>query len=196
MQYNNATFFTSIANINSLPIDNGNEVAFAGRSNAGKSSALNTITNINNLAKISKTPGRTQLLNFFTLGDNNFLVDLPGYGYAKVAEAIKKQWQEALTQYVANRQSLKGIILVMDIRHPLKTTDLQMLKWANYYGRKIHILLSKADKITKNTANSTLKEVIKNLQPYGKQVTIQKFSAVTKEGLTEVHSKLDSWFND
>lgn len=195
MKYSNATFLKSIADIGTLPADIGKEVAFAGRSNAGKSSALNAITGINTLAKISKTPGRTQLINFFSLGENNFLVDLPGYGYAKVAESIKKRWQHTLSQYIATRQSLKGIILVMDIRHPLKETDLQMLEWCIYYGHQIHILLTKADKLTRNMANTTLFSTQKKLQKHSDYISTQKFSAETKEGLEEVHAKLDLWFN-
>jgi GTP-binding protein len=195
MKYSNATFLKSIADIETLPADIGREVAFAGRSNAGKSSALNAITGINTLAKISKTPGRTQLINFFSLGENNFLVDLPGYGYAKVAESIKKRWQHTLSQYIATRQSLKGIILVMDIRHPLKETDLQMLEWCIYYGHQIHILLTKADKLTRNMANTTLFSTQKKLQKHADYISTQKFSAETKEGLEEVHAKLDLWFN-
>ena len=194
MKYNNATFIKSIANIDTLPPDTGREVAFAGRSNAGKSSALNTITNINNLAKTSKTPGRTQLINFFALEEDSFLVDLPGYGYAKVADFIKKRWQHTLDQYIATRQSLKGIILVMDIRHPLKEMDLQMLKWCIYYEHKIHILLTKADKLTRNMANTTLFTTQKKLQKHEDYISIQKFSAETKEGLLEAHAKLDAWF--
>jgi GTP-binding protein len=196
MKYNNATFVTSIANIATIPVAIGKEVAFAGRSNAGKSRALNTITGIKSLAKISKTPGRTQLINLFTIGVDRFLVDLPGYGYAKVAESIKKRWQHTLDHYIATRQSLIGIILVMDIRHPLQETDLQMIELCIYYGHKIHILLTKADKITKNIANSTLYDVRKKLQMHEKHVSIQKFSSLTNEGLFEVHAKLDDWFNE
>ncbi len=197
MKYTRAIFLKSIAELTALPEDSGIEVAFAGRSNAGKSSALNTITGVKALAKTSKTPGRTQLINFFSLGDiedNRFLVDLPGYGYAKVAASIKKHWEEILNQYISTRDSLKGIMLVIDIRHPLKQNDLQMIEWCTYQQHNIHILLTKADKLTKNHANKALFDVEKNLKKYGDLVSVQKFSAVTKEGLTEAHNKLDLWF--
>lgn len=194
MRYNNAIFIKSAANIVDLPEDQGREIAIAGRSNAGKSSAINTITGIKALAKTSKTPGRTQLINFFALEQDNFLVDLPGYGFAKVPAAVKTRWQHTLTQYIATRQALKGIVLVMDIRHPLKPMDWQMLEWCIHYEHKIHILLTKADKLTKNSANATLFSTQKQLQKYTEHVSIQKFSAITKEGLTEIHTKLDEWF--
>jgi len=197
MNYTKTIFLKSVAELDTLPQALGIEVAFAGRSNAGKSSALNTITGIRSLAKTSKTPGRTQLINLFTLGepeDNNFLVDLPGYGYAKVSAAIKKRWEELLNKYIATRQHLKGIMLIIDIRHPLMPNDLQMINWCTYHKHNIHILLTKADKLTKNHANKAFFNTESNLAKHGDLISIQKFSAVTKEGLEEAHKKLDEWF--
>ena len=187
MSYNNARFLKSIADLNSLPPDNGIEIAFAGRSNAGKSSALNTITGIKSLAK-------TQLINFFELTADKFLVDLPGYGYAKVAASVKKHWEQRLSEYIASRNALKGIMLIMDIRHPLKDLDLKMIEWCTYQQLKIHILLTKADKLTRNIANQTVFATANNLKNYTHLVTVQKFSSLNKEGLSEAHAKLDEWF--
>jgi len=195
MNYQQVKFIQSIADLTSLPQDIGIEIAFAGRSNAGKSSAINAITGIKSLAKISKTPGRTQLINFFAVATNKFLVDLPGYGYAKVAVTNKKYWQQILHQYLTNRKSLRGIILVMDIRQPLKITDIQMIEYSLFQQLPLHILLTKADKITRNLANNTLLTVQNSLKKYADVISIQKFSAVTKEGLTEVRTKLDVWYN-
>ncbi|MES9938030.1 MAG: ribosome biogenesis GTP-binding protein YihA/YsxC, partial [Sedimenticola sp.] len=142
--YHQARFLTSAAKLNQSPADEGIEVAFAGRSNAGKSSAINTLCQQRNLARTSKTPGRTQLLNFFTLDEQRRLVDLPGYGYAKVAEKVKLQWQKELAAYLEQRQSLRGIILLVDVRHPLKEFDQQMLDWSAQIDLPVHILLTKA----------------------------------------------------
>jgi GTP-binding protein len=191
--YRRAVFLKSAARLNQSPPDQGIEIAFAGRSNAGKSSALNTLCGQKNLARASKTPGRTQLLNFFTLDEDRRLVDLPGYGYAKVAESIKQQWQQSLADYVEHRQCLRGLILLMDIRHPLKAFDLQMLQWNTHHGLPTHILLTKADKLKRGAAKSTLLKVRKTLSDRP-EITMQLFSALKHEGIDECHRVLDIWF--
>jgi GTP-binding protein len=184
------TFLISAAKLSQLPPDTGAEIAFAGRSNAGKSSALNAITGVKGLAKTSKTPGRTQLLNFFALAEQHRLVDLPGYGYAKVTEATKLRWQELLEQYLTHRTSLCCLVLVMDIRHPLKEFDQQMLQWANHYQLPVHILLTKADKLSHGAAMQTLQQVKKALADFSAPITTQLFSALKNTGISEARKFL------
>ena len=191
--YRRAQFLKSAAQLHHSPPDTGIEVAFAGRSNAGKSSALNALCGHKNLARASKTPGRTQLLNYFALDDSRRLVDLPGYGYAKVAEAVKRQWQQSLADYVEHRQCLRGLILLMDIRHPLKAFDLQMLQWSTHQGLPTHILLTKADKLKRGAAKSTLLTVRRELDDRP-EITLQLFSALKHQGIDECHHVLDIWF--
>ena len=169
-------------------------VAFAGRSNAGKSSAINAITGRRGLARTSKTPGRTQLVNFFELRPGQRLVDLPGYGYAKVSEGIKREWQGTLANYLENRECLRGLMLMMDIRHPFKDFDLQMLEWANHIGLPVHILLTKADKLKNGPAKGTLLQVRATLKKISPAFTAQTFSALQRSGIDEAHAKLDEWF--
>lgn len=188
--YRQVRFLQSASRLNQCPADTGREVAFAGRSNAGKSSAINAICDQKSLARTSSTPGRTQLLNFFAVSDEARLVDLPGYGYAKVSEAQKRDWQRHLAEYLNERQSLRGLVLVMDIRHPLKDYDQQMLTWCAKRGLDCHILLTKADKLSKTAAQKAL-EAVKSAT--GGQVTLQAFSAVKKEGIDEVHERLNDW---
>ena len=164
--YRKAQFLTSAAKLHQCPPDEGWEVAFAGRSNAGKSSAINSLTNNQKLAKTSKTPGRTQLINFFELSPAQRLVDLPGYGFAKVPVAVKKEWTRQLENYLAKRQCLRGMILLMDVRHPLQPFDEQMLNWALAAHMPVHILLTKADKLKKGPANNSLLAVRKAYGPY------------------------------
>lgn len=161
--YQGAKYLTSAAEYGQLPLDEGAEVAFIGRSNAGKSSALNVITGIKGLARISKTPGRTQMINFFSLNEYERLVDLPGYGYAKVPRMIKKRWKELIDNYLKNRQCLKGLVVVMDIRHPLKEIDGDIVEWAVNYSIPVHILLTKSDKISQNASKKTLEKSKKQL---------------------------------
>ncbi len=194
LNYNLATFVTSAHKISQLPIDSTAEVAFAGRSNAGKSSAINTITNIRGLAKTSKTPGRTQLLNYFQLEPHLYMVDLPGYGYAKVPHAIQAHWEKTLTQYIETRTQLRGIVLIMDIRHPLKDYDQLMIAWVVRQQLPIHILLTKADKLTRGAAANTLLQVRKNLENYGDLVTVQLFSSLRVKGVDEARAQLDAWY--
>jgi GTP-binding protein len=192
--YYRAVFIGSAPHVNAAPADEGVEIAFAGRSNAGKSSAINALTNQKALARTSKTPGRTQLLNFFGLDEQKRFVDLPGYGYAQVPPEVKRQWYLMIENYLQKRQSLCGIILVMDVRHPLTEYDWQMLEWCEFAGLPLHILLTKADKLKFGAAKNTLLQVQKELQNAKTPVTAQLFSAVQKTGIDEIHALLDVWF--
>jgi GTP-binding protein len=191
--YHRARFLKSAASLAQSPQDSGIEVAFAGRSNAGKSSALNLLCNQKSLARTSKTPGRTQLLNYFELDEQRRLVDLPGYGYAKVSASIQRQWQGALADYIQHRECLRGLILLMDVRHPLMEFDLQMLEWNIHYGLPTHILLTKADKLKRGAAKNTLLQVSKEYRERP-EITLQLFSALKRQGVDEAHQVLDSWF--
>jgi GTP-binding protein len=193
--YKGAHFTLSAAKLSQLPMDEGREVAFAGRSNAGKSSALNRITSQKSLARTSKTPGRTQLINFFTLDEQRRLVDLPGYGYAKVNAEVKQRWQQTMEQYLASRQSLCGLILLMDVRHPLKEVDRQLLNWCWHVGMPVHVLLTKADKLKRGAAQNTLLQVrreLAGLSPAG-LTSVQLFSATQGTGLESLYQVLDRW---
>ncbi|MCF6355328.1 MAG: ribosome biogenesis GTP-binding protein YihA/YsxC [Candidatus Polarisedimenticolaceae bacterium] len=192
--YHRAAFLTSAAQISQAPPDEGYEVAFAGRSNAGKSSAINTLCQQKSLARTSKTPGRTRLLNFFALDEDRRLVDLPGYGYAKVAVSVKNQWQKSLAQYMEERQCLKGLILLMDCRRPMPDFDRQMLEWNVQNGFPTHILLTKSDKLKKGPANSALLSMRQEAASYGDIVTVQLFSSLKRQGIDEAHRVLDGWF--
>ncbi|HFC8506876.1 TPA: ribosome biogenesis GTP-binding protein YihA/YsxC [Neisseria subflava] len=194
--FQNAKFFTTINHLKDLP-DTPAEIAFVGRSNAGKSSAINTLTNHVRLAYVSKTPGRTQHINFFELENGNFMVDLPGYGYAQVPEAIRAHWVKLLGDYLQQRRQLIGLILIMDSRHPLKALDIQMLDFFHITGRPVHILLSKADKLSKNDQIKTLAAVKKSLKPYTERqkISVQLFSSLKKQGMDEVNQVVGSWFD-
>lgn len=194
IHFQKAVFLTSAAKLSQLPAEEGAEVAFAGRSNVGKSSALNTLTQQKGLARTSKTPGRTQLINFFSLDETRRLVDLPGYGYAKVSREVKERWQKTLGEYLETRRCLKGLVLLMDIRHPLKEYDLLMIDWANHYAIPMHILLTKADKLSRNQAANALAGVKKSLDSH-LLVSIQTFSSLTKTGLIELENKITGWLN-
>lgn len=192
--YQKAQFLLSVADIKQLPPDQGMEVAMVGRSNAGKSSVLNQITQSKRLARVSKTPGRTQMVNLFSLDEGRRLADLPGYGYAKVPLAAKLKWQKTVDAYIHQRESLKGLILVMDIRHPLKGSDIELLEYCDDRGLPVHILLNKADKISKGAAAKTLHEVKAALTDYRNSVTFQCFSALKGTGIKELHLLLDKWY--
>lgn len=194
-QYRAAVFDISVAELDKLPLDQGSEVAFAGRSNAGKSSAINRITGQKSLARTSKTPGRTQLINFFRLDEERCLVDLPGYGYAKVAEAIKRRWQETMEQYLSSRQSLKGLVLLMDVRHPLKEVDQQLLAWCWEVGMPVHVMLTKADKLKRGAAQNALLQVKREIEDHSPEglTSIQLFSSTKGTGLDEAYRALDAW---
>ncbi len=192
--YFNATFMLSASRVDGAPEDSGREVAFAGRSNAGKSSAINTLTRQKALARTSKTPGRTQLLNFFQINEQQRFVDLPGFGYAKVPLAVKKQWHAMMQKYLDQRLSLCGIILVMDVRHPLTEFDRQMIDWCQHSQLPMHILLTKSDKLNFGAAKNTLLNVQKQLQIVSTPVSVQLFSSLKRIGIDEIHQLLDAWF--
>ena len=195
LNYQAVQFMQSAPTLAECPPDSGAEVAFAGRSNAGKSSAINALTGNRKLARTSKTPGRTQLINFFRVGDHQRLVDLPGYGYAKVARSMKDEWQRHLAFYLEQRQCLRGLVLLMDIRQPLKEFDRHMLDWAVQSGLPAHILLTKADKLKNGPANNTLFAVGKALREEGLDsgVTVQIFSSSKKTGLDKLEGVLNRW---
>jgi GTP-binding protein len=188
-------FLTSAPDIRALPADTGIEVAFAGRSNAGKSSALNTLTRQNNLARTSKTPGRTQLINTFALADNKRLIDLPGYGFAKVPLEVKEKWQKSLGEYLMKRQSLKGLVVLMDIRHPLKDLDQQLIYWAVESKLSVLLLLTKADKLSPGPRKKTLLEVREAALAFMGDVTVHTFSSLSRQGLDNLEQVLDDWFS-
>lgn len=193
LNYNQITFLKSAASTEHLPPDLGGEVAFVGRSNAGKSSAINAITGISRLARTSKTPGRTQLINFFLLDELHRLVDLPGYGYANVPDKVRQQWQRLIESYLQIRNSLKGLILLMDIRHPLKDFDWQMIEWSIAQQLPVHVLLTKSDKLKRGAAQNTFLSVQKTLASYEDYVSLQLFSAHTGFGIDVAKLKLDYW---
>jgi len=198
IHYNAARFLISASKLSQCPDDTGAEVAFAGRSNAGKSSAINALTNNTKLARTSKTPGRTQLINFFDLNIEGLrLVDLPGYGYAKVPVAMKEHWQKHLDQYLQQRYSLKGVVLVMDIRHPMKEFDHMMVEWCLSTQVPLHVLLTKADKLKRGPAQSTALKIRKELtQVLGDKVTVQAFSSLKRTGIDMLSQQLDTWLMD
>ncbi len=188
---NRAQFHTSVAHLRDLPFSRA-EVAFAGRSNAGKSSALNLLTRKNRLAFTSKTPGRTQLINFFELAPDTFLVDLPGYGYAKVPPQIKAQWEDLLSRYLQEREALVGMVLIMDARHPLTPLDRRMLDWFTPTGKPVHILLSKADKLSNSEKALTLRKVKQDLAAF-ENVRVQLFSSLSRLGADEAAGVIEGW---
>ena len=190
--YRQAKFLISAGNAKQFP-QSGGEVAFSGRSNAGKSSALNTLCDNKTLARTSKTPGRTRLVNFFELDESRRLVDLPGYGFAKVPIAIKKEWEKLMTQYLSEQTALNGLIVIMDIRHPLNDYDWQMLEWCQHYQLPAHVLLTKADKIKRGAQQNSLLKTRKLLKDADIEASVQTFSALKKTGLDELVIKLNSW---
>lgn len=199
MNFNTVEFLISAQTLKQCPEDSGYEVAFAGRSNAGKSSAINTLTRNKGLARTSKTPGRTQLINHFKIEPEKRLVDLPGYGYAKVPKAIKAKWDRNLAEYLQNRNSLSGLVLLMDIRHPLQDYDRQMLNWAAQAGLPVHILLTKADKLKRGPAMNSLlgvEKLLREMDPGFTLLSAQIFSSLKKTGLPELEQKLISWLGD
>ncbi|MFK8047199.1 MAG: ribosome biogenesis GTP-binding protein YihA/YsxC [Halioglobus sp.] len=191
--YRTAEFLTSARKVSQCPPDTGYEVAFAGRSNAGKSSAINSLTHNKKLARTSKTPGRTQLLNFFALSEQQRLVDLPGYGFAKVPKAVKQAWIKELEGYLQRRESLRGLILLMDSRHPMQPFDEQMLGWAVAAKMPVHILLTKSDKLKKGPAKAAMLKVLAELKEQQDLVSIQLFSALKHAGHQELIRTLDRW---
>ncbi|MGC6327763.1 ribosome biogenesis GTP-binding protein YihA/YsxC [Pasteurella multocida] len=195
LNYHKTHFLTSAPDIRALPEDSGIEIAFAGRSNAGKSTALNALTNQKSLARTSKTPGRTQLINLFEVEPQCRLVDLPGYGYAAVPEQMKIQWQKALGEYLQKRQCLAGVVILMDIRHPLKDLDQQMIEWAVASELPVLLLLTKADKLSQSARSKQVKMVREAILPFQGDVQVEAFSALNKTGIDRLAAKLDNWFS-
>ena len=191
--YRQAKFLISAAAPKQFPKDEGIEVAFVGRSNAGKSSSINTLCDNKGLAKTSRTPGRTRLVNYFEIDEKRRLVDLPGYGFAKVPKPVKEEWQKLMGQYLEQEGVIRGLVVIMDIRHPLKDFDLQMLDWCQHYNIPAHVLLTKADKLKRGPQQATLFQCRKFLKEEGIDATIQTFSSLKKTGLDELVKKLDGW---
>jgi GTP-binding protein len=189
--FSRAAFFKSVARLEDLP-DSEGEIAFAGRSNAGKSSALNALAG-RRLAFVSKTPGRTQLINFYSVGEHSFLTDLPGYGYARVPAAARADWEHVLGGYLQTRSALRGMALVMDVRHPLTELDRRMLAWFVPTRKPVHVLLTKADKLSRSAALQTLARVQRELAELGTGLTVQLFSSLKKSGLEEADRRFAAW---
>ncbi|MBC7005576.1 YihA family ribosome biogenesis GTP-binding protein [Photobacterium sp. BZF1] len=194
LNYRNTGFITSAPTIRHLPNDTGVEIAFAGRSNAGKSSALNRITDQKSLARTSKTPGRTQLINMFEVVPGCNLIDLPGYGYAQVPLEMKLKWQESLGEYLQKRECLQGLVVLMDIRHPLKDLDQQMIMWAIESRLPVLVLLTKADKLKSGARKQQLMKVRDSVKTFGGDVQVEAFSSLKGIGVDQVRRKLDEWF--
>ncbi len=199
INFQTAQYLSSAPSLKECPPEEGVEVAFAGRSNAGKSSAINTLTRNGKLARTSKTPGRTQLINYFVLHDNPLLrvVDLPGYGFAKVPLAMKQAWEKNMSAYLHKRESLQGLVLVMDIRHPMRELDTMLINWAVEAELPTHLLLTKADKLKRGAAQSTLLQIRKTLieGEVDDLVSVQTFSALKKQGVQELESRLSGWMS-
>ncbi len=192
--YHGASFTTSAHKLHQCPTDSRVEIAFAGRSNAGKSSALNCLTGNKKLARTSKTPGRTQLMNYFRLDEGRYLVDLPGYGFAKVSRSQLNHWRDTLGRYLAERETLACLVIVMDARRPLTDHDWRMIDWIQEGRAELHFLLTKSDKLSRNQAKSTLLSTQKELEDAGVEATLQLFSSLKKEGIDDLQSLLDSYY--
>jgi GTP-binding protein len=192
--FSKAVFLTTVNHLRDLPVHGGKEVAFAGRSNAGKSSAINTLANHTRLAFTSKTPGRTQHLNYFDLGESRYLVDLPGYGYAKVPPEVQAHWEHLLSEYLQTREALCGLVVIMDARHPLTDLDLRMLDWFALTGKPVHVLLTKADKLSRQQATQTLNRVKLHLAEHFPHCSVQLFSSLKKSGMDEAEAVITGWF--
>jgi GTP-binding protein len=194
--FSQAAFYTTVNHIKDLPLHGGKEVAFVGRSNAGKSSAINTLANHVRLAYTSKTPGRTQHLNYFSLGENNFLVDLPGYGYAKVPPDVQAHWEHLLSEYLQTREELAGLVIIMDARHPLTERDQWMLGWFAITQKPVHILLTKSDKLSRQQSTQTLREVQAFLLENFPHCSVQLFSSLKKTGTDEAEAVIAGWLQN
>jgi GTP-binding protein len=189
----NAAFFTTVANLADLPLESDSEIAFAGRSNAGKSSAINALAQHKRLAFVSKTPGRTQLINFFQVGERRFLVDLPGYGFAKAPLSQQNAWQRLIGGYLMDRPQIKGLVLIMDIRHPFTDLDEQMLHWFRAAQRPVLILLSKSDKLSRGARLATLQKARARLAREALDSTVMCFSSPSREGVEEAEAHIRGW---
>lgn len=194
--YQQAAYTISAPKLELCPDDSVAEVAFIGRSNAGKSSAINALTGQHKLARTSKTPGRTQLLNYFALLPGRYLVDVPGFGYAKVSSSMKEQWQKQLVRYLQERKPLRGLVLLMDIRHPFMESDEMMIRWCVESLIPLRILLTKADKLSFGPAKSALLQVRKALVKHGELITVQLFSSTKPQGVDDLKACLDGWLTD
>ncbi|MDP2810850.1 MAG: ribosome biogenesis GTP-binding protein YihA/YsxC [Rhodocyclaceae bacterium] len=193
--FRHAVFETSAAKPQDMPQAAGPEIAFAGRSNAGKSSAINTLAGHTRLAFVSKTPGRTQLINLFRLRNGAALVDLPGYGYADVPLAVRRQWQGLLEHYLTQRQALIGLVLIMDVRRPLTDLDRKMINWFGPTGKPIHCLLTKSDKLTRSEQAKALREVRTEMEGADSPITAQLFSSLKKTGMEEAEQVISGWLD-
>jgi GTP-binding protein len=193
--FRHAVFEVSVAKPQDLPPATGPEIAFAGRSNAGKSSAINVLAHHTRLAFVSKTPGRTQLINLFRLKNGAALVDLPGYGYADVPEKVRKHWQSLLEHYLTRRMALAGLVMIMDARRPLTDLDRQMINWFGPTGKPIHCLLTKADKLTRQEQTEILRVVRAEFVGAGSPITVQLFSSLKKTGMEEAEKVIEGWLN-
>ena len=191
--FQSASFYITVNHLRDLPTDVRAEIAFAGRSNSGKSSAINTLTNRTRLAFVSKTPGRTQHINYFTLGNGRYLVDLPGYGYARVPGLVKDHWRGLLGDYLQKRQQIAGLILIMDARRPMTQLDMALLEWFAPTGKPVHCLLTKSDKLSRGVASQTLHAVRRHLQEMSPDYTVQLFSSLKKSGVEEVQAVVSGW---
>jgi GTP-binding protein len=191
--FQRAAFYTTVNRLADLPAPDGVEIAFAGRSNAGKSSAINSLAHRGRLAFVSKTPGRTQHINYYQLGNGRFLVDLPGYGYARVPPEVRQHWEHLIGGYLQTRASLYGMVLIMDVRHPLTPLDRQMLAWFATTGKPVHVLLTKSDKLTRQQSGKALKDVSAFLRESYPQCTVQLFSSMTRQGVEEATALLEAW---
>lgn len=193
-----ATFLLGVAKLAQLPAEGGREIAFAGRSNSGKSSAINVLTGQRGLARTSKTPGRTQLLNYFELDEQRYLVDLPGYGFAKVSASMRRGWKNLIGEYLDQRKSLKGLVIIMDVRRPFTAHDQQLFDWCVEANLPVHILLTKADKFSRGAAAKVLQETRKHIASLDVdvEVTVQLFSALKKTGVDEAQQVLLRWLDE
>ena len=192
--FGSAIFLKSVASLGQLPASRG-EIAFAGRSNTGKSSAINALTG-HRLAHVSKTPGRTQLINYYALGAERFVVDLPGYGYAKVPDAVRAPWEELLGSYLRMRNPLRGLAVVMDIRHPVTDLDRRLLEWFRPTGKPVHVLLTKADKLSREAARKILREAERELSGLLANSSVQLFSSLRNTGIEEAEPVFRGWLSE
>ena len=192
--YRQARFVLSAPTVKALPADQGYEVAFVGRSNAGKSTAINAITDNKSLTRVSKQPGRTQAINVFAVSADRALIDLPGYGYANVAKSVKARWQAHMTQYLEQRRALRGLMVVMDARHPLTELDLHIIRWTQAAELPVHCLLTKADKLRPSQIPPLIERCLTTLRPFNHDIGLQPFSGLRKQGVADAHAVLDHWF--
>ena len=195
MIFNKADFIASYGISSQLPESDRPELSFSGRSNVGKSSLINKLCSRKNLARVSSTPGKTATINFYSV-DDCYFVDLPGYGYAEVPEEMKRKWQRALGEYLEKRQSLQGLVVLMDIRHPLKDLDQQMIEWAVDSNIAVLVLLTKADKLASGARKAQLNMVREAVLAFNGDVQVETFSSLKKQGVDKLRQKLDTWFSE